>query len=98
MKPQASLMFNDDPHQTETTKANGRSKFDHEDSIPGGDMLYDDDDEFDKLIGRITSQNKAMPKDGAILPPINGYDPLSSKITTQRQQVGKHIDDHEDFF
>ncbi len=90
-------MFNDDHHHTETTKANGRSKLDHEDSIPGGDMLYDDDDEFDKLIGRITNKG-SMPKGGAMLPPINGYDPLSSKNTTQRQKADRHIEDNYDFF
>ena len=39
-------------HQTETTKANGRSNFNAEESLANG---FDDDDEFDKLIGRIAA-------------------------------------------
>lgn len=100
VKPQGSMMFNDDHHHTETTKANGRSKLDHEDSIPGGDMLYDDDDEFDKLIGRITNKAAVMPRGAtSTLPPIYGYDPISSsKESTQRQHNGRHIEENEDFF
>ena len=42
-----------DLHPTETTKINGRSKLDIEESYPTQDMYNDDDDEFDKLIGRV---------------------------------------------
>ncbi len=39
-------------HPTETTKANARSNFNAEESLANG---FDDDDEFDKLIGRIAA-------------------------------------------
>ena len=39
-------------HTTETTKANGRSNFNAEESMANG---FDDDDEYDKLIGRIAA-------------------------------------------
>jgi hypothetical protein len=55
---------------TETTKANGRSNFNAEESMQGGGG-FDDDDEFDKLIGRIAAPNK---------PKV--FDPMSSKDTT----------------
>jgi hypothetical protein len=42
-------------HPTETTKANGRSNFNAEESLANG---FDDDDEFDKLIGRIAAPPK----------------------------------------
>lgn len=69
-------------HPTETTKANGRSNFNAEESLANG---FDDDDEFDKLIGRISAPSNNKNTKGitnsklAHLP-----DGLSSKETTQR--------------
>jgi hypothetical protein len=45
-----------DLHPTETTKVHGRSKLDVEESYPTHDIYNDEDDEFDKLIGRVMEQ------------------------------------------
>ena len=50
-KNKYSISMEGGPHATETTKANGRSNFNAEESLANG---FEDDDEFDKLIGRIT--------------------------------------------
>jgi len=56
------------PHPTETTKANGRSNFNAEESLANG---FDDDDEFDKLIGRIANgQNNTKKVTSSKLGPL----------------------------
>ena len=47
-----SMSMEGGAHPTETTKANGRSNFNAEESMANG---FDDDDEFDKFIGRIAA-------------------------------------------
>ena len=69
-------------HPTETTKANGRSNFNAEESLANG---FDDDDEFDKLIGRISAApNHKNTKSITTSTLANLPDGLSSKEVTQR--------------
>lgn len=77
-----------DLHPTDVSKIM-RSKMDIEESYPTHDLYNDDDDDFDKLIGRIEKNNTIAPSSK---PNIN------SKQTTQRAKAEHHFNDDEDFF